>query len=533
MSTTCPFLSRLPAAFIRNYSSTLIKDYADKCPFMLAAASNLISTTPSKARYSSLASSTCENKVLEDAQKLFEEPKDSSGTKSFFNYDAYFKEKLDQKKSDHSYRIFKKIGRIANEFPFAEEYSSIAQKVTVWCSNDYLGMSRHPVVIQAVIDALEKYGAGSGGTRNIAGNSILHERLEELLARLHAKEKALLFTSCYVANDTTLFTLARLLPGCHIFSDSGNHASMIQGIRNSLVPKHIFKHNNPDHLESLLKQVDPHIPKIVAFETVHSMSGAICPLSTLCKISHQYNALTFVDEVHAVGLYGSRGAGIGERNGCANAMDMVTGTLGKAFGSIGGYLAGTTSLIDSVRSYGSGFIFTTSLPPTVLAAAIASIQILMSSEGVLLREKHQHNVKYLRNSLMQEGIPVLHTPSHIIPISIGDAEIASKICDLLLTRHGHYIQSINYPTVPKGEERLRLAPTPFHTKSLMDALVHDFKSVWNDMGLPLKTPTCQYNCEYCLMPLRFEMYASRSDFMPCSDIDCPKLRDYQAVTGGG
>merc|ERR1719211_76631 len=301
---------------------------------------------------------------------------------------------------DHSYRVFRKVMRNASQFPAAKEYSKGDKDITVWCSNDYLGMSAHPVVTEAVHQAVRRHGVGAGGTRNISGNSLLHEDLEAEVASLNKKEAALIFTSCYVANDTTLFTLATKLPGCEIFSDAGNHASMIQGIRNSRAPKHIFKHNDPEHLDQLLSKVDKSVPKIVAFETVHSMTGAICPLEEMCDVAHRFGALTFVDEVHAVGLYGWEGAGVGQRDGVADKMDIVTGTLGKAFGNVGGYIASTGRLVDVVRSYGAGFIFTTSLPPTVLRGATEAVRVLRSEEGRELRRRHQDNVQYLRQSLL-------------------------------------------------------------------------------------------------------------------------------------
>lgn len=368
-------------------------------------------------------------------------------------------------------------------------------------SNDYLGMSCHPEVKKAVKKALEENGAGAGGTRNISGNTLYHEKLEKTLSELHQKEAALLFTSCYVANDTTLFTLAKQLPGCHIFSDAGNHASMIQGIRNSQAPKHIFRHNDPKHLDELLGKVDKSVPKIVAFETVHSMTGAVCPLETLCDIAHEHGALTFIDEVHAVGLYGEHGAGIGERDGQLHKMDIISGTLGKAFGNIGGYIASSANLIDVVRSYGAGFIFTTSLPPTVLSGALKAIEILASDEGRALRSKHQDNVRYLRTALKREGFPVEHTPSHIIPIKLGNPLKCTQISDLMIQAHGHYVQAINYPTVARGEEKLRLAPTPYHTRAMMDTLVADMKKVWKQLELPLNGPPCT---EVCLLNIFFQ-----------------------------
>merc|ERR1711963_13026 len=367
-----------------------------------------------------------------------------------FNYESFFDQQIQKKKMDHSYRVFKKVSRDAPNFPAAREFSWGKKEITVWCSNDYLGMSAHPKVTGAVMDAVTRHGVGAGGTRNISGNSILHEELEAELASLHDKEAALVFTSCYVANDTTLFTLARQLPGCEIFSDAGNHASMIQGIKNSGVPKHIFRHNDPDHLEQLLKNVGKNVPKIVAFETVHSMDGAICPLEELCDIAHHYGALTFVDEVHAVGLYGFHGAGVGERDGLLHKMDIISGTLGKAFGNVGGYIAANENLIDMVRSYGSGFIFTTSLPPTVLMGSLASIRILKSNEGRQLRAGHQANVTYMREKLFDLGIAAEHTPSHIIPIHVGDPALTTEISNRLIKEFGHYVQAINYPTVPRG-----------------------------------------------------------------------------------
>lgn len=316
-------------------------------------------------------------------------------------------------------RIFKKVSRSAQQFPSAVEYSHGEKPITVWCSNDYLGMSRHSQVMAAVREALEQYGTGAGGTRNISGNSMGHELLEKRLAQLHEKESGLIFSSCFVANDSTLCTLAKSLPGCHIFSDAANHASMIQGIRNSRVPKHIFRHNDVGHLEALLSKVDKSLPKIVAFETVHSMTGDISPHEELCDLAHKYGALTFVDEVHAVGLYGFHGAGIGERDGSSHKMDIISGTLGKAYGHIGGYIVGSAMLVDMIRSYAPGFIFTTSLPPTVLYGALASIEVLASDEGRALRAAHQKTVNYMKSNFISAGLPLIPSPSHIIPIKVN------------------------------------------------------------------------------------------------------------------
>ena len=323
------------------------------------------------------------------------------------------------------------MNRLAEQFPNAVEYSWGEKPITVWCSNDYLGMSRHPAVTDSVRKALDKFGAGAGGTRNISGNSLGHEKLEERLAALHKKEAGLLFSSCFVANDSTLFTLAKSLPRCHIFSDAGNHASMIQGIRNSGVSKHIFKHNDVEHLKDLLSDLDKSVPKIVAFETVHSMTGDICPLEKMCDVAHSYGALTFIDEVHAVGLYGYTGAGIGERDWVLHKMDIISGTLGKAFGNVGGYIVGTNKLIDMIRSYATGFIFTTSLPPTVLYGALAAVEILASDEGRVLRSNHQANVAYMKSILTAVDLPLEPSPSHIIPMKVSCLKIFLENINLM------------------------------------------------------------------------------------------------------
>ncbi|EAW93211.1 5'-aminolevulinate synthase 2 [Homo sapiens] len=424
-----------------------------------------------------------------------------------FSYDQFFRDKIMEKKQDHTYRVFKTVNRWADAYPFAQHFSeaSVASKdVSVWCSNDYLGMSRHPQVLQATQETLQRHGAGAGGTRNISGTSKFHVELEQELAELHQKDSALLFSSCFVANDSTLFTLAKILPGCEIYSDAGNHASMIQGIRNSGAAKFVFRHNDPDHLKKLLEKSNPKIPKIVAFETVHSMDGAICPLEELCDVSHQYGALTFVDEVHAVGLYGSRGAGIGERDGIMHKIDIISGTLGKAFGCVGGYIASTRDLVDMVRSYAAGFIFTTSLPPMVLSGALESVRLLKGEEGQALRRAHQRNVKHMRQLLMDRGLPVIPCPSHIIPIRVGNAALNSKLCDLLLSKHGIYVQAINYPTVPRGEELLRLAPSPHHSPQMMEDFVEKLLLAWTAVGLPLQDVSVAA-CNFCRRPVHFEL----------------------------
>jgi len=527
----CPFLTRLPSNFVKNYASPLMKQYVEQCPFLgsnRGIVSSVIHSTDQdkNSSFHGKCPFLKKNMIRQVAPQIRE---DTIIEEVGFKYEDFFKSQILKKKMDHSYRVFKKVNRNAEQFPSAVEYSWGKRPIQVWCSNDYLGMSAHPEVKNAVIDAVEKFGAGAGGTRNISGNSMMHEDLESELASLHQKERALVFTSCYVANDTTLFTLAQHLPGCHIFSDAGNHASMIQGIRNSGVPKHIFRHNDPEHLEELLAKVDKKVPKIVAFETVHSMTGAICPLEELCDVAHKYGALTFVDEVHAVGLYGQHGAGVGERDGLMHKMDIISGTLGKAFGNVGGYIAGKEQLIDMVRSYGSGFIFTTSLPPTVMMGSLASIRILKSNEGRQLRAGHQANVTYMREKLFDLGIAAEHTPSHIIPVHVGDPALTTEISNRLIKEFGHYVQAINYPTVPKGEEKLRLAPTPHHTKEMMDQFAYDLLKVWIDIGLELKPrtverPTCPKAGEFCVFcekPMIFEKFEART--RECSVPNCPQI----------
>ncbi|XP_075882213.1 5-aminolevulinate synthase, non-specific, mitochondrial-like [Nelusetta ayraudi] len=428
-----------------------------------------------------------------------------------FQYDKFFERKIADKKMDHTYRVFKTVNRSARSFPMADSHSDYAQasrEVSVWCSNDYLGMSSHPSVTRAIVETLQKHGAGAGGTRNISGTSKFHVELESELADLHGKDAALLFTSCFVANDSTLFTLAKMLPGCEIYSDAGNHASMIQGIRNSGVKKLIFRHNDVRHLKELLEKSDPSTPKIVAFETVHSMDGAVCPLEEMCDLAHEFGAITFVDEVHAVGLYGPRGGGIGERDRVMHKMDIISGTLGKAFGCVGGYIASASNLVDTVRSYAAGFIFTTSLPPMLLAGARESIKVLKSEEGQALRRKHQRSVKLLRQMLMDSGLPVVHCPSHIIPVWVADAAKNTEVCDIMLSRYNIYIQAINYPTVARGEELLRIAPTPHHTPEMMFYLVDCLVKTWKEVGLELRRHSSA-ECDFCQRPLHFELMSER------------------------
>ncbi|XP_067628442.1 5-aminolevulinate synthase, erythroid-specific, mitochondrial [Eurosta solidaginis] len=538
---SCPFLSRFSANYIRNYSDFLVQTYGAFCPVMSKqvhthtsgndVAGGATDLVPRPTKTMNANNTKVIQRSYSSAPRLNESiAKTTDCVNDTFSYETFFHNQIMKKKQDFSYRIFRKVNRMAGTglFPHAMEYSKNERPITVWCSNDYLGVSAHPKVKEAAIKAIECHGTGAGGTRNISGNSLHHEMLEARLARLHEKTGALLFTSCYVANDSTLFTLAQLLPGCHIFSDAGNHASMIQGIRNSGVPKHIFRHNDVEHLRSLLQKVDRNVPKIVAFETVHSMTGAICPLEELCDVAHEYGALTFVDEVHAVGLYGEHGAGIGERDGVMSQMDIISGTLGKAFGNVGGYIASSANLVDMIRSYAAGFIFTTSLPPSAVCGAYAAVELLASNEGRALRSQHQSNVKYMKSLLLREGFPVEPTPSHIIPIRIGDPLKTRKISDILIQDYGHYMQPINYPTVARGEEKLRLAPTPFHTVEMMHQLVADMKKVWKTVELPLSLPDCPTGCLFCNNAVgqisNFQIpTAAISGDLQCKVPQCPRV----------
>lgn len=410
----------------------------------------------------------------------------TASTPKPFSYETFYKAQLDAKKADGSYRIFRKIDRISPRLPKGYSHDS-EKEVTVWCSNDYLGMSRHPKVIEAMTNTIRDRGAGSGGTRNISGNTSYHSTLEGELADLHRKEAALLFTSCYVCNDSVLQTLGKRMPGCIIYTDEKNHASMIAGIRNSGAPKRIFKHNDTAHLEELLKNDDRNVPKIIAFESIYSMSGSQGPIGEICRLARKYNAITFCDEVHAVGMYGSRGAGLAEENGTMHEIDLITGTLGKAYGTLGGYIAGSRSCIDMLRSYAPGFIFTTSLPPVIAAGAIASVRHLKTSQAE--RMQHRYVVDSLRNKLKSVGIPVPESPSHIVALKIGDAVRCKLVADMLLEQHNVYVQPINYPTVPVGEECLRITPGPLHTEEMLAHFVHSLYKTWTNLGLQLKNPT--------------------------------------------
>ncbi len=398
------------------------------------------------------------------------------------DYELFFKQRLEDLKSEGRYRVFADLERQRGAFPKATFHGDNSpQEITVWCSNDYLGMGQHPSVIAAMLEALDKCGAGAGGTRNISGTNHHHVKLERELADLHGKESALLFTSGYVSNWAALGTLPALLPECVILSDAGNHASMIEGMRHSKAERIIFKHNDVADLEEKLKTIDPSRPKLIAFESIYSMDGDVAPIKAICDVADKYGAMTYLDEVHAVGLYGPRGGGIAEREGLMDRITVIEGTLGKAFGVVGGYIAASAALCDFVRSFASGFIFTTALPPAVAAGAAASIRHLKTSQ--LERARHQERVAKNRKGLDKAGIPHVANQSHIIPVIVGDAAKCKFISDYLMQHFGIYIQPINYPTVPKGTERLRITPTPYHSDADIEKLVMALSSLWQQCAL--------------------------------------------------
>ncbi|MAM60135.1 5-aminolevulinate synthase [Maritimibacter sp. UBA3975] len=399
------------------------------------------------------------------------------------NYETKLDAALKRLHDEGRYRVFIDIEREMGNFPHAtwRKEDGSEQPVTIWCGNDYLGMGQHPVVLNAMHEAIDATGAGSGGTRNISGTTVFHKELEAELADLHRKEAALLFTSAYIANDATLSTLPKLFPGLIIYSDALNHASMIEGVRRNGGAKRIFRHNDVEHLRELLAADDPDAPKLIAFESVYSMDGDFGPIKDICDLADEFGALTYIDEVHAVGMYGPRGAGVCERDGLMGRIDIINGTLAKAYGVMGGYIAATAKMVDAIRSYAPGFIFTTSLAPALAAGAAASVRHLKTDQE--LREQHQTQAKILKMRLKGMGLPIIDHGSHIVPVIVGDPVHTKKLSDMLLDGYGIYVQPINYPTVPRGTERLRFTPSPVHGPREMDALVHALDELWSHCAL--------------------------------------------------
>ena len=401
------------------------------------------------------------------------------------NYDAQLDAALQRLHDEGRYRTFIDIERRKGHFPHAvwRKPDGSEQDITVWCGNDYLGMGQNPQVLAAMHEALDATGAGSGGTRNISGTTVYHKRLEAEIADLHGKEAALVFSSAYIANDATLSTLRLLFPGLIIYSDALNHASMIEGVRRGNGPKRIFRHNDVAHLRELIAADDPAAPKLIAFESIYSMDGDFGPIKEICDLAQEVGALTYLDEVHAVGMYGPRGAGVAERDGQMHRVDIINATLGKAFGVFGGYIAASAKMVDAIRSYAPGFIFTTSLPPVVAAGAAASIRLLKTEEGQKLRDAQQLHAKILKMRLKGMGLPIIDHGTHIVPVHVGDPVHCKMLSDLLLDRHGIYVQPINFPTVPRGTERLRFTPSPVHDGPQIDRLVRAMDELWSQCAL--------------------------------------------------
>jgi 5-aminolevulinate synthase len=422
-------------------------------------------------------------RLASDAHHSIPVPQGKAG----HDYEGFFREAVSHLHGERRYRVFADIERVAGRFPLANwrRPDGSTREITVWCSNDYLGMGQHPEVVGAMTDTAKRCGVGAGGTRNIAGNTSPLVDLERELAGLHGKEAGLVFTSGYVSNQAGISTIAKLIPNCLILSDAFNHNSMIEGVRHSGREKRIFRHNDLAHLEELLIEAGDR-PKLIVFESVYSMDGDVAPIGKICDLADRYGAMTYLDEVHAVGLYGERGAGIAERDGVMHRVDVIEGTLAKGFGCVGGYITGTSAVLDAVRSFAAGFIFTTALPPAVAAAACASVRYLKRSQ--VEREAHQRQAAQTKAALEAAGLPVLHTETHIVPVMVGDAELCKAAADHLLECHGIYIQPINYPTVPRGTERLRITPSPFHDAAQIDKLAAALAETWDALGITRAGP---------------------------------------------